>query len=89
MLETPDGQGRIELAKFRSPSGPGGDRDAPANAPGIRHVTFEVDDLDAALAAVRARGGGLVGEVLNYPRTSIGSATCAAPRGSSSSSPRR
>ena len=57
MLETPDGQGRIELAKFRAPSGPGPDRDAPANAPGIRHVTFEVDDLDAALAAVRARGG--------------------------------
>ena len=66
MLETPDGHGRIELAKFHSPSGPGGDRDAPANAPGIRHVTFEVDDLDAALAAVRARGGDLVGEVENY-----------------------
>jgi catechol 2,3-dioxygenase-like lactoylglutathione lyase family enzyme len=66
MLETPDGHGRIELAKFHTPSGPGGDRDAPANAPGIRHVTFEVDDLDAAVAGVRARGGDLVGEVENY-----------------------
>ena len=66
MLETPDGQARIELSKFHSPSGPGGDRDAPANAPGIRHVTFEVDDLDAALAGVRAHGGDLVGEVENY-----------------------
>ena len=66
MLETPDGHGRIELSKFHTPTGPGGDRDAPANAPGIRHVTFEVDDLDAAVAAVRARGGDLVGEVENY-----------------------
>ncbi len=66
MLETPDGHGRIELSKFHTPSGPGGDRDAPANAPGIRHVTFEVDDLDAAVATVRARGGDLVGEVENY-----------------------
>ena len=66
MLETPEGQARIELSKFHSPSGPGGDRNAPANAPGIRHVTFEVDDLDAALAGVRAHGGDLVGEVENY-----------------------
>ena len=66
MLETPDGHGRIELSKFHTPTGPGGDRDAPANAPGIRHVTFEVDDLDAAVATVRARGGDLVGEVENY-----------------------
>ena len=66
MLETPDGHGRIELSKFHTPTGPGGDRDAPANAPGIRHVTFEVDDLDAAIATVRARGGDLVGEVENY-----------------------
>jgi catechol 2,3-dioxygenase-like lactoylglutathione lyase family enzyme len=36
------------------------------NAPGIRHVTFEVDDLDAAVAGVRARGGDLVGVVENY-----------------------
>ena len=66
MLETPDGHGRIELVKFHTPSGPVGDRDAPANAPGIRHVTFEVDDLDAAVAGVLARGGDLVGEVENY-----------------------
>jgi catechol 2,3-dioxygenase-like lactoylglutathione lyase family enzyme len=66
MLETPDGHGRLELSKFHAPSGPGGDRHAPANAPGIRHVTFAVDDLDAAVAGVRARGGELVGEVENY-----------------------
>ena len=69
MLETPDGHGRLELSKFHAPSGRGGDRDAQANTPGIRHVTFEVDDIDAAVASVRARGGGLVGEVENYQDT--------------------
>ena len=66
MLETPDGHGRLELSKFHAPSGQGGDGHAPANAPGIRHVTFTVDDLDAAVASVRANGGELVGEVENY-----------------------
>ena len=33
---------------------------------GIRHVAFAVDDIDAAVATVRARGGELVGEVENY-----------------------
>jgi catechol 2,3-dioxygenase-like lactoylglutathione lyase family enzyme len=66
MMETPDGHGRIELAKFRAPSGPGGDLHAPANIPGIRHVAFEVDDIDAVVAGLRARGAELVGEVERY-----------------------
>jgi len=66
MLETPDGHGQLELVQFRAPSGPPGDPQAPANAPGIRHLTFEVDDLDAAVASVRAKGGELVGEVERY-----------------------
>jgi catechol 2,3-dioxygenase-like lactoylglutathione lyase family enzyme len=66
MMETPDGHGRIELAKFHAPSGPGGDPHAPANTPGIRHVTFAVDDVDAAVAGLRAHGAELVGEVERY-----------------------
>ncbi len=66
MLETPEGHARIELAKFHAPSGPSGDFSAPANAPGIRHVTFAVDDLDDVLAGLRAHGGKLVGEVERY-----------------------
>jgi catechol 2,3-dioxygenase-like lactoylglutathione lyase family enzyme len=66
MLETPDGHSRVELAKFHSPAGPGGDRQAPPNAPGIRHLTFAVDDLDVVLAGVRAHGAELVGEVERY-----------------------
>jgi len=63
MVEAPNGGGRLELVKFHAPSGPGADRHEAANAPGLRHVSFEVDDLDAALARVRAHGAELVGEV--------------------------
>ena len=84
MLETPDGHGRIELSKFHSPSARGGDQQAPPNTPGIRHVTFAVDDVDDVVARLRAHGAELVGEV-EPTRTSIGSATSAARRGSSSS----
>jgi catechol 2,3-dioxygenase-like lactoylglutathione lyase family enzyme len=66
MLQTPDGHGRVELSTFHAPSGGAGDRDAPPNAPGIRHLTFAVDDLDATLARVRAHGAELVGAVERY-----------------------
>jgi len=66
MLETPDGHGRLELVKFHSPSVRDGDRHAPANTLGIRHLAFAVDDIDAVVATVRARGGELVGEVEQY-----------------------
>ena len=69
MVETPDGHGRLELTKFHAPSGRGGDRQAPANTPGIRHLTFEVDDIDAVVAGLRARGAELVGEVERYGDT--------------------
>jgi catechol 2,3-dioxygenase-like lactoylglutathione lyase family enzyme len=41
----------------------------PARAgehPGIRHLTFAVDDIDAVVASLRARDAELVGEVENY-----------------------
>jgi catechol 2,3-dioxygenase-like lactoylglutathione lyase family enzyme len=66
MVETPDGHGRLELTKFHAPSGGGGDRQAPANTRGIRHVAFAVDDIDAVVARLRARGAELVGEVERY-----------------------
>ena len=44
----------------------GGHWIAPANAPGIRHVLFVVDDIEASLAGLRAHGGELVGELVNY-----------------------
>jgi catechol 2,3-dioxygenase-like lactoylglutathione lyase family enzyme len=64
MVETSDGHGRLELTKFHAPSARGGDRHAPT--PGIRHVTFAIDDVDAIVARLRARGAELVGEVERY-----------------------
>jgi catechol 2,3-dioxygenase-like lactoylglutathione lyase family enzyme len=66
MMQTLDGHGRLELVKFRAPAGPEGDRRAPSNAPGLRHLTFEVDDLDDTLARLRPHGARLVGEVESY-----------------------
>ncbi len=66
MMQTPDGHGRLELAKFHAPQGPGGDRQAPANLPGIRHLAFAVEDIDAVVAGLRARGAELVGAIERY-----------------------
>jgi catechol 2,3-dioxygenase-like lactoylglutathione lyase family enzyme len=65
MLQTSDGHNRLELTKFQAPSAQGGDH-APPNALGIRHLAFEVDDIDAMVAGLRARGAELVGEVERY-----------------------
>jgi catechol 2,3-dioxygenase-like lactoylglutathione lyase family enzyme len=66
ILQTPDGDTKVELAKYRTPAYEGGDGPAPANAPGIRHILFVVDDVEASLASLRAHGGELVGELVNY-----------------------
>ena len=66
VVQTPDGHGRLELTKFRTPSSLDGNRHALANTPGIRHVAFAVDDIDAAVADLRARGAELVGELERY-----------------------
>jgi catechol 2,3-dioxygenase-like lactoylglutathione lyase family enzyme len=66
MMQTPDGNGRLELVKFHSPSSQSDNRHAPANATGIRHLAFAVEDLDAVVVGLRARGAELVGEVERY-----------------------
>jgi catechol 2,3-dioxygenase-like lactoylglutathione lyase family enzyme len=66
MMQTPDGHSRLELVKFHSPSHLGDNGQAPANAPGIRHLTFAVDDLDALVGRLQARGAELVGELEQY-----------------------
>jgi catechol 2,3-dioxygenase-like lactoylglutathione lyase family enzyme len=66
MLQTPDGHGRLELTKFHTPPTDGSYQRAPANASGIRHVAFAVEDIDAVLARLRARGAEIVGELGRY-----------------------
>src|SRR4051812_24072461 len=52
MLRPPDGGARLELSSFVSPENQPGTPTAMANEVGLRNVSFEVGDLDAALAAV-------------------------------------
>jgi catechol 2,3-dioxygenase-like lactoylglutathione lyase family enzyme len=66
MLRAPEGNGRVELAKFHSPSDQGDVQPAPANRPGIRHLAFVVEDIDAVVAGLRARGTELVGDLERY-----------------------
>jgi catechol 2,3-dioxygenase-like lactoylglutathione lyase family enzyme len=66
MLQAPEGDVQLELAKYNSPPGPGADPNAPANTPGIRHILFVVEDIHAVVAGLQARGTELVGELVNY-----------------------
>ena len=67
MMRTPDGHGKLELTKFRHPAlvdvQPA---NAPPNALGLRSVMFAVEDIDDTIARLRARGGELIGEVVQY-----------------------
>ena len=67
MLRIPGGDMQLELATYRAPTYEGDAAPTlPPNAPGLRHVLFVVDDIDESLAALRAQGGELVGELVNY-----------------------
>lgn len=67
MMRTPDGQGRLELTKFRNPQlveiEPA---IAPPNALGLRSVMFAVESVADTVARLRATGAELIGEVVQY-----------------------
>jgi catechol 2,3-dioxygenase-like lactoylglutathione lyase family enzyme len=67
MMRTPDGQGRLELAKFHTPTAVSAEpENALGNTLGLRSIMFAVDDIDATVAGLRAHGAELVGEVVQY-----------------------
>jgi len=66
MLRTPDGHGRLELARYRHPRAIAGPADQPHNTIGMYRVMFEVDDLDDTLARLAKHGAELVREVAQY-----------------------
>jgi catechol 2,3-dioxygenase-like lactoylglutathione lyase family enzyme len=65
MLKSPGGV-RLELASFVKPDHVPGSPAAMANELGLRNVSFEVGDLQAAVDAVAAEGYGLVGGIGEY-----------------------
>src|SRR5680860_114405 len=66
MLRPPDGGSRLELASFVTPDHVPGSPTAMANELGLRNVSFEVGDLEAAVDAVAADGYGLIGGIGEY-----------------------
>ncbi|MEA5358298.1 VOC family protein [Amycolatopsis sp., V23-08] len=66
MVRTPDGHGRLELMRFRSPVAVGGRPATPANALGLRRILFGVSDIDGLVAGLRARGVPIMGELVQY-----------------------
>ena len=67
MMRTPDGNGRLELTKFRHPELVALDPAiAPPNALGLRSVMFTVEDVDDTVTRLLAHGAHLVGEVVQY-----------------------
>jgi catechol 2,3-dioxygenase-like lactoylglutathione lyase family enzyme len=67
MMRTPDGHGRLEPTKFHPPTAVSAEpENAPANTLGLRSIMFAIDDIDATVAGLRARGAELVGEVAQY-----------------------
>jgi catechol 2,3-dioxygenase-like lactoylglutathione lyase family enzyme len=69
MLRTPDGEANIELIQFYRPTGEK-DREQPqANTAGIRHIAFEVEDIEAVVAKVKMQGAEIVGRIENYENT--------------------
>ena len=67
MMRTPDGHGRVELTKFRTPPAVRAEpQNAPANTLGIRRIMFAVEDIDDVVARLRTHGAELVGEIAQY-----------------------
>lgn len=66
MLRPPGGGPGLELARFLTPDHVAGSLTAMANEIGLRNVSFEVSDLEAAVSAVAADGYGLVAGIGEY-----------------------
>ena len=67
MMRTPDGHGRLELTRFRSPKlvevRPA---NPPPNTVGLRSIMFAVESVDEAVARLREHGAELIGEIAEY-----------------------
>ena len=66
MLRTPDGEANIELIQFYRPSDESTVRQPLANTPGIRHIAFVVEDIEAHVARLKKQGMEVFSEVQRY-----------------------
>jgi predicted enzyme related to lactoylglutathione lyase len=67
MVRTPDGHGRLELARYRSPAViDARPRDLPHNVLGTHRVMFAVDDIEDTVARLRPHGAELLGSIARF-----------------------
>ena len=66
MMKAPDGGGQIELVRFNSPVHGGSAANEPANVPGMRHLAFVVDDVEATIEGLKAHDASVIGGPENY-----------------------
>ncbi|WP_415854633.1 VOC family protein [Sinomonas sp. G460-2] len=67
MMRTPDGHGKLELAKYYAPAlVDAGPKNPPPNTLGLHRVMFAVDDIDNTISRLRAHGAEVLGEVAQY-----------------------
>src|SRR5919197_6214556 len=67
MMRTPDGHSKLELTKYHAPAAVGAEpENPPPNTLGLHRVMFAVDDIDDAVARLRAHGAELLGDLAQY-----------------------
>jgi catechol 2,3-dioxygenase-like lactoylglutathione lyase family enzyme len=67
MMRTPDGHGKLELAKYHAPAAVGAEpENPPPNTLGLHRVMFAVEDIEDTVARLRTHGAELLGEVAQY-----------------------
>ena len=66
MVSAPDGSGAIELSAFRHPEVEGDSTGLLVNAHGLRHLAYEVDDVEAVVAKAHEAGYDLVRDLVDY-----------------------
>ena len=66
MLQAPDGQLNLELVKFHHPVDEAGIQPSSAHTLGLRHLCFEVENLDGIVATLKQKGHKLIGEIQTY-----------------------
>ncbi|SDN04916.1 VOC family protein [Bacillus sp. OK048] len=62
----PDGQAWIELVKFYTPSDEKDSQIPFANTLGIRHICFNVEDIEAIVAKLKKKGTEIFSEIQQY-----------------------
>ncbi|MEK8198794.1 VOC family protein [Lysinibacillus sp. FSL M8-0134] len=66
MLRTPEGDTKIELVKYHTPSDENDKQYPLVNNLGIQHIAFAVEDIEALVTKLTMKGAKLIGEISNY-----------------------